>query len=273
MPRLFDDVESAEVSELMSQMFGEAGLAVSSDQMLPPDLPHSPEDAQISSAERFASLVHSPVSPAFKSARSSTRSSLARQLNGAGDTAKSPAQSKDVKDGENGEETSAAPATPRQSSRRQAKPARKAASPVKRERAKRSVDVKSAIRKSGRPTRAQPFKVQPARAQPARAQRAKAQPAKAQPAKAQPVKRRGRPAGKAKESEATGKANGGRKEWEVEKIVDSRIEEETLEHYFRVKWKGFSDKDNTWEPKKNMANCKGLVEAYEKKAEKKAGKK
>jgi hypothetical protein len=135
---------------------------------------------------------------------------------------------------------------------------------VKRERAKRSVDVKSAIRKSGRPARAQPT-----RTQPARAQRAKAQPAKAQPAKAQPVKRRGRPAGKAKESEATGKAKGGRKEWEVEKIVDSRIEEETLEHYFRVKWKGFSDKDNTWEPKKNLANCRGLVEAYEKKAGKK----
>ncbi|KKP04875.1 hypothetical protein THAR02_03053 [Trichoderma harzianum] len=142
MPRLFDDVESAEVSELMSQMFEEAGLAASSDQMPPPDLPRSPEDAQISSAERFASLVHSPVSPAFKSARSSTQSSLARQLNGAGDTAQSPAQSRDVK--ENGEETAAAPATPRQSSGRQAKPARKAASPVKRERAKRSVAVKDA---------------------------------------------------------------------------------------------------------------------------------
>ncbi|PKK53341.1 hypothetical protein CI102_2111 [Trichoderma harzianum] len=231
MPRLFDDVESAEVSELMSQMFEEAGLAASSNQMPPPDLPHSPEDVQISSAERFASLVHSPVSPAFKSASSSRRSSLARQLNGAGDTAKSPAQSKDVKDAENGEVISSTPATPRQSSRRQAKPARKAASPVKRERAKRSVDVKSAIRKSGRPARAQPT-----RTQPARAQRAKAQPAKAQPAKAQPVKRRGRPAGKAKESEATGKAKGGRKEWE---------------------------------PKKNLANCRGLVEAYEKKAGKK----
>ncbi|KAL7791657.1 hypothetical protein V8C43DRAFT_283589 [Trichoderma afarasin] len=271
MPRLFDDVESAEVSELMSQMLEETGLAASSDQMPPPDLPRLPEDAQISSAERFASLVHSPVSPAFKSARSSTRSSLARQLNGAGHTAKSPAQSLDVK--ENGEETSAAPATPRQSSRRQAKPARKAASPVKRERAKRSVDVKSAIRKSGRPARAQPTRAQPARGQPVRAQRAKAQPAKAQPTKAQPAKRRGRPAGKAKEPAATGNAKGGRKEWEVEKIVDSRIDEESLEHYFRVKWKGFSDKDNTWEPKKNLANCKGLVEAYEKKAEKKAGKK
>ncbi|KAH0530038.1 hypothetical protein TsFJ059_004714 [Trichoderma semiorbis] len=271
MPRLFDDVESAEVSDLMSQMLEEAGLAASSEQMPPPELPRSPEDAQISSAERFASLVHSPVSPAFKSARSSTRSSLARQLNGAGDTAQSPAQSKDIK--ENGEETAAAPATPRQSSRRQAKPARKAASPVKRERAKRSVDVKSAIRKSGRPVRAQPTRAQPTRGQPAREQRAKAQPAKAQPVKAQPAKRRGRPAGKAKESEATGTAKGGRKEWEVEKIVDSRIEEETLEHYFRVKWKGFSDKDNTWEPKKNLANCKGLVEAYEKKAGKKAGKK
>ncbi|KAK4064035.1 uncharacterized protein Triagg1_9191 [Trichoderma aggressivum f. europaeum] len=253
MPRLFDDVENAEVSELMSQMFGEAGPAASSSQMPPPDLPHSPEDAQVSSAERFASLVHSPVSPAFKSARSSTRSSLARQLNGTGDTAKSPAQSKDVKDGE---VTSSTPATPRQSSRRQAKPARKAASPVKREtRAKRTVAVKTAIRKSGRPARAQP---------------AKAQPTKAKSAKAQPAKRRGRPpAGKATDSKATGKAKGKGQEWEVEKIVDSRIEEETFEHYFRVKWKGFSDKDNTWEPKKNLANCKDLVEAYEKKAGKK----
>ncbi|KAL6701373.1 hypothetical protein J3F84DRAFT_354627 [Trichoderma pleuroticola] len=252
MPRLFDDVENAEVSELMSQMFGEAGLAASSNQMPPPDLPRSPEDAQMSS-ERFASPVHSPVSPAFRSARSSTRSSLARQLNGAGDTAKSPAQSKDVKDGE---ETSSAPAAPRQSSRRQAKPARKTASPVKRElRAKRTVDVKTAFRKSGRPARAQPVK---------------AQPAKAKLAKAQPAKRRGRPpAEKVKESRVTGNAKGKRQEWEVEKIVDSRIEEETLEHFFRVKWKGFSDKDNTWEPKKNLANCKGLVEAYEKKTGKK----
>ncbi|KAL7961180.1 hypothetical protein V8C34DRAFT_274917 [Trichoderma compactum] len=256
MPQLFDDSENAEVSELMSQMFGEAGPVTSSSQMPPPNPPRSPEDAQISSAERFASLVHSPVSPAFKSARSSTRSSLARQLNGAGDAAKSPAQSKDVKNGQDDVEASSTPAAPRQSSTRQAKPARKAAAPVKRElRAKRTVDVKTAIRKSGRPARAQP---------------AKAKPVKAQPAKAQPAKRRGRPpAEKAKESKATGAAKGKRQEWEVEKIVDSRIEEETLEHYFRVKWKGFSDKDNTWEPKKNLANCKGLVEAYEKKAGKK----
>lgn len=239
-------------------MFGEAGLAAYTTQMPPPNPPRSPEDAQVSSAERFASLVHSPVSPAFKSARSSTRSSLARQLNGAGDAAKSPAQSKDV---ENGVETSSTPAAPRQSSRRQAKPARKAAAPVKRElRAKRTVDVKTAIRKSGRPARTQPAKAKPA----------KAQPTKAQSAKAQPAKRRGRPpAEKAKESKATGTAKGKGQEWEVEKIVDSRIEEETFEHYFRVKWKGFSDKDNTWEPKKNLANCKGLVEAYEKKAGKK----
>ncbi|KAL7906152.1 hypothetical protein GGI35DRAFT_458889, partial [Trichoderma velutinum] len=94
-------------------MFGEAGPATSSNQMPPPNPPHSPEEAQVSSADRFASLVHSPVSPAYKSARSSTRSSLARQLNGAGDQTKSPVHSEDVKDGEDGEEISSAPATPK----------------------------------------------------------------------------------------------------------------------------------------------------------------
>ncbi|POR35797.1 Uncharacterized protein TPAR_04007 [Tolypocladium paradoxum] len=53
-------------------------------------------------------------------------------------------------------------------------------------------------------------------------------------------------------------------EWEVEKIVDSRIEEGTFKHFYLVKWKGFASKDNTWEPKTNVAHCWAAIEAYEK---------
>ncbi|EHK19203.1 uncharacterized protein TRIVIDRAFT_225073 [Trichoderma virens Gv29-8] len=204
---------------------------------------HLPTDSQISSADRFASPVHSPVSPVYKSTRSSTRSSLARQLDDVEDKPKSPAHSKDGKDGKDGGGLSPAFAKPRQSSRDQTKPSKKAASPLKRElRPRGHINSKGAVRKAGRA-------------------------AKVVPAKTVPAQRKGRPAKKSKESKATVSAQAAdRNEWEVEKIVDSRIEEETLQHFFRVKWKGFSDKHNTWEPKKNLANCKGLVDAYEKKA-------
>lgn len=52
-------------------------------------------------------------------------------------------------------------------------------------------------------------------------------------------------------------------EWEVEKIVDSCIESGTLRHYYCVKWKGFGPKDNTWEPKANLAHCRAAIRAYE----------
>ncbi|KGQ12140.1 Heterochromatin protein 1 [Beauveria bassiana D1-5] len=51
--------------------------------------------------------------------------------------------------------------------------------------------------------------------------------------------------------------------WEVEKIVDARIEAETYIHWYRVKWKGWSAKHNTWEPKKNLANCQDLIDEFE----------
>lgn len=53
-------------------------------------------------------------------------------------------------------------------------------------------------------------------------------------------------------------------EWEIDKIVDSRIEEDTLKHFYLVKWKGFTSKDNTWEPKRNLVHCWEAIEAYEK---------
>lgn len=51
--------------------------------------------------------------------------------------------------------------------------------------------------------------------------------------------------------------------WEVERIVDDRIEADTYIHWYQVKWKGYSAKHNTWEPKKNLATCQDLIEDFE----------
>lgn len=56
--------------------------------------------------------------------------------------------------------------------------------------------------------------------------------------------------------------------WEVEEIVGSRIEADTYIHYYEVKWKGWSAKHNTWEPKKNLADCKDLIKQFEVQGEK-----
>ncbi|KAJ3470202.1 hypothetical protein MRS44_000301 [Fusarium solani] len=76
-----------------------------------------------------------------------------------------------------------------------------------------------------------------------------------------PAKRgRGRPATKAKKTTE----RGGEKEWEVEKVVGSQIDADTSEHFYFVKWKGYSAKENTWEPKKNLGNCRNLIWEFEK---------
>ncbi|KAI9171857.1 Testis-specific chromodomain Y 1 [Paramyrothecium foliicola] len=53
------------------------------------------------------------------------------------------------------------------------------------------------------------------------------------------------------------------KEWEIERIVDSYIDSDTCEHFYQVKWKGFSAKENTWEPKVNLTHCPAILRAYE----------
>lgn len=52
-------------------------------------------------------------------------------------------------------------------------------------------------------------------------------------------------------------------EWEVEKIIDSRVDADSKVLYYQVKWKGFGNKENTWEPKKNLGKCSKLIKAFE----------
>ncbi|KAF4465200.1 Testis-specific chromodomain Y 1 [Fusarium albosuccineum] len=82
--------------------------------------------------------------------------------------------------------------------------------------------------------------------------------------KARAKRGRGRPSIKGKVS-----SRGTQKEWEVEKIVGSQIDAVTSEHFYLVKWKGFASKENTWEPKKNLGNCRSLITAFEKQMAKK----
>lgn len=77
------------------------------------------------------------------------------------------------------------------------------------------------------------------------------------PKKKSPPGKRGRPK-KAAASNAGKPAK--KEEYEVQKIIDDEIR--NGKKYYRIRWKGWSAKDDTWEPKSSL-NCPDIIKAYE----------
>ena len=53
--------------------------------------------------------------------------------------------------------------------------------------------------------------------------------------------------------------------FKVEKIVGKRVDKGRI--LYHLKWEGYSDSENTWEPKENL-DCDDLISAYEKMSKK-----
>uniref|UniRef100_T1L3U7 Chromo domain-containing protein n=1 Tax=Tetranychus urticae TaxID=32264 RepID=T1L3U7_TETUR len=49
-------------------------------------------------------------------------------------------------------------------------------------------------------------------------------------------------------------------EYAIEKILDRRVRSGVTEYY--IKWKGYSESDNTWEPECNL-NCPEMIQQFE----------
>ncbi|KAF8760023.1 hypothetical protein RHS01_01856 [Rhizoctonia solani] len=60
----------------------------------------------------------------------------------------------------------------------------------------------------------------------------------------------------------------GEEEYEVEGITDA--EERNGKWFFRVKWKGYGPKENTWEPRENLKNAGKILKKYKEDMRKKA---
>ncbi|GAB1526612.1 hypothetical protein RhiTH_009781 [Rhizoctonia solani] len=60
----------------------------------------------------------------------------------------------------------------------------------------------------------------------------------------------------------------GEEEYKVEGIMD--MEERNSNWFFRVKWKGYRNKENTWEPQENLKNAGKIWKKYKEEMKKKA---
>jgi hypothetical protein len=52
----------------------------------------------------------------------------------------------------------------------------------------------------------------------------------------------------------------GEPEWEVEKVLDAKLDRKTL--YFLVKWKGWEDHENSWEPEINLVHSQDIINDF-----------
>ncbi|EGR27604.1 hypothetical protein IMG5_193570 [Ichthyophthirius multifiliis] len=58
-------------------------------------------------------------------------------------------------------------------------------------------------------------------------------------------------------------------EYQVEEIIDSRINQKTKKKEYLIKWENWDIQDATWEPIENLENVKEIIQRYEKKLGKK----
>jgi hypothetical protein len=72
-----------------------------------------------------------------------------------------------------------------------------------------------------------------------------------------PAKKVGRPRKNATNGEVAAD------EYEVETIVESAIDADTMAHMYLVKWKNYPASENTWEPKKNLEGSLDLVRKFD----------